>query len=137
MLRSISSPANVARLRRALLPALLLCGGLLVSGCKPPPSESPQAATDHQDSSGPKDDSASKSSDEKARRVEVEPIRQGPVRDTLTLSTTLEARQTVKIPTRVSGVVDEVRVRPGDRVTAETVPQHSIVRTLSFVGSPP
>ena len=55
------------------------------------------------------------------RRVEVVTARRGVVRDTLTLSTTLEAHRTVEIPTWVQGRVSEVLVRPGERVGADDV----------------
>ena len=122
MSRSNSSALG-PRGRRSLgvyrsLVALACLAILILPGCRPP--DPPRSSTESPSSTSEEATEETKP-EEKARRVEVEAIRQGSVRDTITLSTTLEAHQTVNIPTRVSGVVDAVRVRPGDRVTAGTV----------------
>jgi len=74
-------------------------------GCSPPGATAPPAA-----------DAAAAPATPPVRKVEAVPCRIGPVRDLLSISTTLEALQTVDVPALVPGRVSEVLVREGDPV---------------------
>ena len=114
---------SVPLVRARLLSRFVLLGLLFISmvGCRPDGAESgrsesgkvPDSATaDPGSDDGPVTDEP----EPLARKVEVETVRLGAVRDTITLSTTLEARRTVEIPARIAGRVDQVLVRPGTLV---------------------
>ena len=94
---------------------LLLCAlfvpPLLGGGCGASPGGSPPAA----------DETEEPSAKVEPRRVEVASVRRGLVRDTLTVSTTLEALSTVDVPALVEGRVQSVMVREGDDVRAGDV----------------
>ncbi len=65
---------------------------------------------------GPREADSPEPAPQEARKVEAVPSRLGAVRDTLTLSTTLEALHTIEVPTQISGRVSEVIVREGASV---------------------
>jgi len=89
----------------ALIAPLAL--SLAALGCSPPGAPGPTAA-----------DAASTPAAAPVRKVEAVPCRIGPVRDVLSVSTTLEALQSVDVPALVPGRVAEVLVREGDFVRA-------------------
>ena len=102
---------------------------LLLFGCTPPDPPTGRGASQGADATGGAteagaDDEAvtseSAKSESPARKVEIASARRGTVRDTITLSTTLEARRTVQVPVRVSGTVASVDRRPGEFVEAGT-----------------
>jgi len=87
-------------------------------GCQPSSDSSSTAQPAQSDSHGSQHESVESTGSQEPRRVEVFKARRGLVRDTITLSTTLEAQLTIDVPAVVPGRVEKVHVRPGSVVKA-------------------
>jgi len=87
-------------------------------GCRPPAGSSEQPPSARNDGQESQSGAVESNDSQESRRVEVLEARRGLVRDTITLSTTLEAQRTIDVPAVVPGRVETVHVRPGSVVKA-------------------